>query len=120
MTYRKQEGQRGSEIKSELDRKKERQRNLVPAKTGFLIIIMVFCNTFIYYASYGLTSSMTSLKLDVNTRSYFLTFTNDLYPCFISPLVVVFEAPVIRRKINKTFSWLKNYLYGLFLPSSRQ
>ena len=33
------------------------------------------------------------------TRSYIVGFWLDLLPCFISPLIVVFEAPVIRRKI---------------------
>ena len=43
--------------------------------------------------------TVTSHKQDVYTRSYILGFWIDLFPCFISPLIVVFEAPVIRRKI---------------------
>ena len=69
-----------------------------------MILIMSFTYTIIYYAAYGLTSSLTSLTLDVYTRSYYLGFINDLYPCFISPMIVLFEAPVITRKLNKSFS----------------
>ena len=66
--FRKQEDTSGSQIKSELHRKKDRQRNLVPAKTGILILIMAFSNTMMYFAAYGLTSSLTSHTLDVYTR----------------------------------------------------
>ena len=90
---RKQENKRRIGFKSELDTKKERQRNLVPAKTGFLILILGFLNFFMHYFT------VTSHKQDVYTRSYILGFWIDLFPCFISPLIVVFEAPVIRRKI---------------------
>ena len=112
--FRKQENTSGGQIKSELHRKKDRQRNLVPAKTGILILIMAFLNTIIYYAAYGLTSSLTSETHDVYTRSCCLGFVTDLYPCFISPMIVLFEAPVIRRKINKSFSISKSYLYKKF------
>ena len=91
-------------MKSESHRKKDRQRNLLPAKTGILILFMAFIMTIIYYAAYGYYANLTSQTLDVYTRSYYLGFVNDLYPCFISPMIVLFEAPVIRRKINKFFS----------------
>ena len=70
-----------------------------------------FIYTIMYYAAYGYYASLTSQTLDVYTRSYYLGFVNDLYPCFISPMIVLFEAPVIRRKINKFFSNIvKNHL----------
>ena len=97
--FRKQEDR--SEIKSELHRRKDRQRNLLPAKTGILILTMAFLSSIIYFVLYG----MTSQNFDIYTRSYYLGFLNDLFPCFISPMIVVFEAPVIRRKINKSFSF---------------
>ena len=85
-----------SNIKSEINRKKDRQRNLLPAKTGILILIMAFLATFINMVLFG----MSSQNFDVYTRSYYLGLVNDLLPCLISPMIVVFEAPVIRRKIN--------------------
>ena len=88
-----------SEIKSELDRKKDRQRNLLPAKTGIMILLLTILASIIYAVLYG----MTSQNFDVYTRSYYLGFVNDLFPCFISPMKVVFEAPVIRRQINNFF-----------------
>ena len=101
-------------MKSELHQKKNRQRNLVPAKTGILILIMAFIMTIIHYAAYGLTSSLTLHNLDAYTRSYYLGFMNDLYPCFISPMIVLFEAPVITRKIKKSFSNSMNNMYEKF------
>ena len=53
-------------IKSEADRKKDRQRNLIPAKTGIMVMMMSSITTLIYYAAYG---SGKSLKLDAYTRS---------------------------------------------------
>ena len=103
--FRKQEDKSSkSRIKSELHRKKDRQRNLLPAKTGILILVMTLLATLVYFASYG-------LHLDVYTRTYYLGFVNDLFPCFLSPIIVVFEAPVIRRKINKSFLMYKSHFY---------
>ena len=56
-------------------------------------MILGFFNTFIHYFT------ITSQKHDVYTRSYILGFWLDLFPCFMSPMIVIFEAPVIRRKI---------------------
>ena len=108
--FRKHEFTSAGQMKSELHRKKDRQRNLVPAKTGILILIMAFINTIIYYAAYGLTSQ----TLDLYTRTYYLGFFVDLYPCFISPMIVLFKAPVIRRKINKSFSISLSNMYEKF------
>ena len=60
--------------------------------------------TLAYSASYG-------MDFDVYTRSFYLAFVNNLFPCFISPMIVVLEAPVIRRKINKTFLMYKSHFY---------
>ena len=98
------------EIKSESDRKKDRQRNLIAAKTGIIVMMMSSITTLIYYAAYGWSMS---LKLDAYTRSWILAFSDAFYPCFASPLIVVFEAPVIRRKINKTFYNCKAFVQGV-------
>ena len=111
--FRKKEER--SDIKSELHRKKDRQRNLIPAKTGILVLTMVFLSSIIYCVMYG----MTSQNFDVYTRSYYLGFLNDLFPCFISPMIVVFEAPVIRRKIDNLFYITSKYvlkIFSLLLP----
>ena len=108
--FRKQENKSGGGIKSESHRKKDRQRNLVTAKSGILKLVMAFFAIPMYYAAYGLTSS-SSQNLDVYTRSYYLGFLNDLFPCLISPLIVVFEATVIRRKIIKSFTMAKNFVH---------
>ena len=111
--FRKHENTIAGQMKSELHRKKDRQRNLIPAKTGISILIMASINTIMYYAAYGLTSQ----TLDIYTRSCYLSFFLNLYPCFISPMIVLFKAPVIRRKINKSLSnmcekfGLKNICY---------
>ena len=104
LLFRKQEDKSKSFIKSELHRKKDRQRNLLPAKTGILLLVITFLVTLAYSASYG-------MNLDVYTRSYYLGFVNDVVPCFITPIVVVFEAPVIRRKIIQTFLMYRSHFY---------
>ena len=100
LLFRKQEDK--SSLKSELHRKKDRQRNLLPAKTGILLLVLVLLVTLAYSASYG-------MDLDVYTRSFYLAFVNSLFHPIISPMIVVFEAPVIRRKINKTFLMYKSH-----------
>ena len=115
--FRKQENTSGGRIKSESHRKKDRQRNLVTAKSGILKLIMAALAIPMYYTAYGLTSSMTSEKLDVYTRSYYLGFVNDLFPCLISPVLVVFEAPVIRRKISNSFTIARSKFHETLLNS---
>ena len=75
-----------------------------------MVMMMSSITTLIYYAAYGWSMS---LKLDAYTRSWILAFSEVFYPCFLSPLIVVFEAPVIRRKINKTFYICKAHIQGL-------
>ena len=62
--FRKQENTSGGRIKSESHRKKDRQRNLVTAKSGILKLIMAALAIPMYYTAYGLTSSKTKKKLD--------------------------------------------------------
>lgn len=97
-------------IKSEADRKKDRQRNLIPARSGISVMMMTIITTLIYYTAYGWGMSV---KLDAYTRSWFLAFSEVFYPCFFGPLIVVFEAPVIRRKINKTFHLCKSHVQAV-------
>ena len=106
----------------EADRKRDRKRNFVPAKTGFIAAIQVLgklvdcltrlkfdmsyvVSTVVYATIYPMRS------MDNGTKAYILSIYNDIYPCVINPLAVLFGAPTVRRKINK-FS--VNFLRSIF------
>ena len=94
---RTHEGRVTGKLKSESDQKRERKRNLVPAKTGIYILILTVIYSIIHAVSYFSFS-------DSGTREYFLSLAVDLLSCIIAPGIIVFQAPTITRKINKTFS----------------
>ena len=91
------EGKVTGKLKSESDLKRERKRNLVPAKTGIYIVILIGIYSIIHTVSYFSFS-------DSGTREYFLSLAVDLLSCIIAPGIIVFQAPTITRKMNKTFS----------------
>ena len=39
--------------------------------------------------------------MDNGTKAYMLNIWNDVFPCLISPLIIMFAAPRIRRKVAK-------------------
>ena len=92
-------------IKSEKDIKKDRKRNLVPAKTGLLIIIFLCA----YTTSFSLAYAGDLAYSDAGTRNYFLSLTQDMLACVFAPGIIVFQAPTIRRKINRIFLALLDF-----------
>ena len=90
-------------IKTESERKRDRTRNLIPAKAGIYILILVVIYTIIHTVSY------TSYS-DTGTREYFLSLAIDLLSCIIAPGIIVFQAPLITRKIKRTFSTFMHHI----------
>lgn len=82
--------------------KKDRKRNLVPAKTGLLIIIFLCIYTFSFILAYAGDLAYS----DAGTRNYFLSLTEDMLACVFAPGIIVFQAPTIRRKIKSIISTL--------------
>ena len=103
--YRTKDVDTQVKLKSENDRKRDRKRNLVPAKTGLYILILMVIYTIIPSVLYISFS-------DLGTRAYILSLAFDFLSCIIVPGLVVFQAPLIRRKINKVFSSLNLYIQG--------
>ena len=93
--FRTQEKNNLSKIKSELDSRKERKRNLVPAKTGVIILILSLFYSIIFGVGYKAFDNS-------GTRNYFLSLFQDFHTCIVAPGILVFQAPSIQRKINKT------------------
>ena len=75
---RTHEGKVTGKLKSESDQKRERKRNLVPAKTGIYVLILTGIYSIIHTVSYFSFS-------DSGTREYFLSLAVDLLSCIIAP-----------------------------------
>ena len=93
--FRTQEKNTSVNIKSDFDRRKDRKRNLVPAKTGFIILILSLFYSVIFSVGYRAFD-------DSGTRNYFVSVFQDLHTCIVAPGVLVFQAPSVQRKIQKT------------------
>ena len=94
--FRTQEKNTSSNIKSEFDSRKDRKRNLVPAKTGFIILILSLFYSVLFGVGYRAFE-------DSGTRNYFVSVFQDLHTCIVAPGIQVFQAPSIQRKIHKIF-----------------
>lgn len=112
MFYRNKDGDAQVKLKSEYDRKRDRKRNLVPAKTGIYILILMVIYTIISSVLYISFS-------DLGTRAYILSLAFDFLSCIIVPGLVVFQAPLIKRKMNKIFSSLNLHIQGNYSINSR-
>ena len=95
--FRTQEKNTSVNIKSDFDRRKDRKRNLVPAKTGFIILILSLFYSVIFSVGYRAFD-------DSGTKNYFVSVFQDLHTCIVAPGILVFQAPTIQRKIQKIFS----------------
>ena len=80
----------------EVDKKRERQRNFVSAKTGFYGVILLVIG-------YGMWLTVYASELDDGTKAYILSLYYDVVNCIINPFAVLFSSPVVARKLKKKF-----------------
>ena len=64
-----------------------------------------------YTASFTLAYAGDLAYSDAGTRNYFLSLTQDMLACVFAPGIIVFQAPTIRRKINRIFLALFDFGY---------
>ena len=109
----------------EADKKKDRQRNIIPARASFHCAVLLVTSFMVYAVCYGIPVRHTSHvtrdtantqvtvmlqtdNFDSSTRAYVLSVYSDLYPCILGPSSVVFGAPSIRRKLKSVRpGWIK-------------
>ena len=74
-----------------LDQKKERRRNLIPAKIGFysIGILVFFC--FLNGLAYSIP------LLDNESRALVTAIFNDAYYCMLGPALILYGVPSLRR-----------------------
>ena len=98
---------------TEVDRKKERKRNFVSAKTGFLTCLELVFSYFFFSIFYAFKVSfrkfiqvchrfIVQINIDAGTKAFLCAIYNDLFPCIINPVIMVYGSSVIKRKIYST------------------
>ena len=76
-----------------MDVKKERRRNLVPAKIGvYSLVILVF-----FGFLFGIVHSIPFL--DNESRAILAAIFNDAYYCVLAPSLVLYGVPSLRRNL---------------------
>ena len=98
---------------NEADKKKERKRNFVPAKTGFISLVALVLGTLIYNFIYNY-SAFTNRKMDSGTRGFIINAWNDFFDWILSPCALLYGTASTRRKLKK----LKNPRFGFCIKSS--
>ena len=107
----------------DIDVKKNRKRNIIPAKVGILNAIGLIVTYIFYIIIYSIPNGSffnfdTGTRSVVNIpeliwptliRSYILTVYHDLFPCIICPAVVIFNNPMIKLKAIQLLTWTPEY-----------
>ena len=77
-----------------LDVKKERRRNVIPARIGVYSIMLFCCSVFLN----GLAHSIPFL--DNETRLLVSAIFNDAYYCVVAPALILYGVPSLRRNLS--------------------
>ena len=88
--------------RSEVDKKKDRKRNFVPAYIGMIIITWSVSYFFLVMVNYRI------IYLDCGTRAFINAVYGDFSHCIIAPLIMIKGSNEISRKVSK----LAHYLLG--------
>ena len=79
-----------------LDVKKERRRNLIPAKIGiYAIFILIFFILF-HYITY-------SIEMNNGHRALLHAIASDAYYCIVAPTIVLYSIPSVVRNIKAKY-----------------
>ena len=99
-----------------VDKKKERKRNFVSAKSGIICGFVLMISSFVYSIFYGLkvftwtkylllliffALCENQLNLNCGTKALIIALYNDFIICIISPIAAVIGNPIIQKKILK-------------------
>ena len=95
------------------DRKKDRKRNLIPAKLG-MITLALYPSTVLYFM---FTFSSKSTDLDSATRSFLNAAYADFFHCLGYPLLVIYGSAEARKRITKMCSSLHYTITNIFSES---
>jgi len=85
--------------RSEGDKKKDRKRNLVPAKIGMIII----CIGGTYLLALMVTYMVPLKYLDSGIRAFINASHADFTHCIICPIIIISGSKEVSRKISKMF-----------------
>ena len=81
---------------AEVDKKKDRKRNFVPAKTGILVFGIYILSMGVFLTTYGYKSE----KLDSATRAFVNAAYSDFHHCISSPLIILLGSKDAKNKIS--------------------
>ena len=70
----------------EVNKKKDRKRNLIPFQIGFYYIIQYFVSMFYFMITFS------NNQLDVGTRAFLNALYADIHHCLITPLIVLISS----------------------------
>ena len=79
-----------------LDVKKERRRNLIPARIGIYALIILVFFTLLHYITY-------SMPVDNDTRALLNAIVDDAYLCIVAPTIVLYGIPSVGRNMRAKY-----------------
>ena len=85
---------------NEVDRKKDRKRNFVPASIGMIVFIFHGFGVMLFMITYTYNSKI----FDSATRAFLNAAFADCIHCIISPVILIYGSRDARRKYNEILS----------------
>ena len=79
-----------------LDVKKERRRNLIPAKIGIYAIFILIFFVLFHYITY-------SIEMNNGHRALLHAIASDAYYCIVAPTIVLYSIPSVVRNIKAKY-----------------
>ena len=79
-----------------LDVKKERRRNLIPARIGIYAIFILIFFTLFHYITY-------SIEMNNGHRALLHAIASDAYYCIVAPAIVLYSIPSVVRNIKAKY-----------------
>ena len=84
---------------------RDRKRNFVSARTGFVGVWITFIATTIFHFIYNFEFwTFNTCKLDSSTKAYFMAVMSDILDCIIHPCVLLAGTPSVKNALKK-WNW---------------
>ena len=81
---------------------RDRKRNFVTARTGFVGVCLVIVGTIIFYFIYNFEFwTFEMYSLDSSTKAYLIAVYSDVLDCIVNPCVLLIGSPSVRNAIHK-------------------
>jgi len=91
---------KNNSAKKPIDMIRDRKRNFVTARTGFIAVFLLALSTIVFHVVYNFEYwTFEKYSLDTGTKAFIFALYGDTFDCIINPCVLLSGAPAVRKAI---------------------